>query len=308
MNSCNQPRVSVGMPVRNCERTLEMAIRSMQLQTYENWELLLMDDGSTDRSAEIARSFDDGRIRVAVGGVRRGLSSRLNDAIAMSTGHYFARMDGDDVAYPERFERQVQYLEEHSEVDLLGAGILVFKCDGHAMGTRTIWQMHEEICRRPWAGFYLPHPTWMGRTAWFRKHPYRLQAIRMEDQDLMLRSYQTSRFASLPEILVGYREDHFSLRKSLSTRFHFVKLFAGIYFRNGSERSFVWRGVAEHVLKGIVEVFAVLIGLTYPILRHRARPIDSNERRRWALVWAALSKAATDDVAQGIRVVGQASR
>ncbi len=283
------PLVSVGMPVRNCEQTLEMAIRSIQRQAYQEWELLLIDDGSTDKSMEIAMSFSDQRIRVVGGAIQRGISQRLNEAIAGSRGQYFARMDGDDVAYPERLERQVIYLEEHPEVDLLGAGILVFQGNGRALGTRTILQTHEEICKRPWAGFYLPHPTWMGRTAWFRKHTYRPGAIRMEDQDLMLRVYRTSRFASMPDILVGYREDTFNLEKALTGRYHFVKLLAGSSHAMENNRSMAWRGVAEHALKAFVEVFAAATGLNYRVLRHRALPLESSDLRRWQEVWEAVS-------------------
>src|ERR1700747_664207 len=120
-----KPLVSVGMPVLNCERTLEVAIRSILQQTYENWQMVLVDDGSKDRTVEIARSFTDERSRVIADGFHRGLSARLNQAIILSMGEYFARMDGDDVSYPQRFDAQVRYLEEHPRVDLLGAGILV---------------------------------------------------------------------------------------------------------------------------------------------------------------------------------------
>jgi len=281
------------MAVHNCEQTLRMAVRSIMRQTYRNWELLILDDGSTDRTVEIAQSFGDARIRVIVDGSRRGISARLNQPISLAKGEYFARMDGDDVAYPERFERQIRYLEEHSEVDLLGAGILVFKGDGHAMGTRTIWQTHEEICRRPWAGFYLPHPTWMARTAWFRKHPYRAEA-RIGDQDLMLCTYQSSRFASLPEILLGYREDSFSLRKALNERWYFVNELARQSLFEGKSHFLAWRGVAEHTLKAMVEVFAVATGLTYHILRHRSLPVDQNELDRWQQLWARLADPEAD--------------
>lgn len=280
------------MPVLNCEKTLEIAIRSILQQTYENWEMVLVDDGSTDRTVEIAHSFRDVRVRVIADGFHRGLSARLNQAIFLSTGEYFARMDGDDVSYPRRLEVQVKYLQEHSEVDLLGAGILVFKGDGQALGTRTVLEGHEEICRRPWAGFYLPHPTWIGKNAWFRRHLYREKAVRMEDQDLMLRTYGMSRFASLSEILVGYREDTFSLRKALSGRFHFVKLLAGdsLLSRNSH---LMWRGVVEHSLKAFVELFAAKTGMTYHILRHRALPVNEDELREWQQVWEVLTTPGT---------------
>jgi len=295
------------MPVRNCEPTLEIAIRSIQRQTYKDWELLLMDDGSTDKTVEIARSFRDSRINVISDGVRRGLPARLNEAISLSTGKYFARMDGDDVAYPERLASQIQYLKDHSEVDLLGAGILVFKGDGCARGTRTVWRTHEGICRRPWAGFYLPHPTWMGKTAWFRKHWYQPEAVRMEDQELMLRSYRTSRFASLEEILVGYREDSLSLRKSLSARVHFMKLFIGLPIHDENGRSFALRGVVEHALKAMIEIFAVTTGMTDQILRHRALPVSREEVARWKKIWAGLANPETGGIVPELDVEVQMS-
>src|SRR5713226_8121927 len=73
-----RPLVSIGMPVFNCERTLAIAIRSILNQTYDNWELLLMDDGSTDRTLEVARSFADPRISVLRDHLHKGLVPRLN--------------------------------------------------------------------------------------------------------------------------------------------------------------------------------------------------------------------------------------
>src|SRR4029077_8476962 len=125
---------------------------------------------------------------------------------------------------------------------------------------------HEGICGRPWRGFYLPHPTWMGKTAWFRKHCYQPKAVRMEDQELLLRTYRTSRFASLEEILVGYREDSFSLRKSLSTRVHFAKLLIGRSIIGENDRYLAMRGVVEHGLKAMIEILAVTTGMPDQIL------------------------------------------
>ena len=213
-----QPVVSIAMPVRNCERTLKLAVGSILAQTYPSWELLLIDDGSSDGTAEIARSFQDSRIIVYSDGMARGLVARLNQAIALSRAKYFARMDGDDVAYPERLERQLAYLESHPDVDLIGAAILVFGQDGTPLGKRVVRPDHEAICSTPASGFGLAHPTYVGRLEWFRRHGYREQALRCEDQDLLLRTYRCSRFANVPEILLGYREETIALRKLLPAR------------------------------------------------------------------------------------------
>lgn len=260
-DSCESlPLVSIGMPAFNCEQKLAVAIRSILNQTYDNWELLLMEDGSSDRTLEVARSFADPRISVLTDYLHKGLVPRLNQAIEMSRGEYFARMDADDVAYPERLDRQVEYLERHPEIDLLGCGMLVFKGDGVAVGRRLVAETHEEICRRPADGFYIGHPTWMGRTPWFCAHPYDAKAIRAEDQVLLLRSYSTSCFACLPEILCGYREDRLVLRKILRSRYRFAMVAFGECVEG--RRYFSATGlVLRHCGKAFLDTLAIATGL-----------------------------------------------
>jgi glycosyltransferase involved in cell wall biosynthesis len=284
------PVVSIGMPVFNCEKTLAIAIRSILNQTYGNWQLLLMDDGSTDRTLEVARSFDDPRISVLSDHSHKGLVPRLNQAIEMSRGEYFARMDGDDVAYPERLERQTKYLEQHPEVDLLGCGMLVFKGDGVAVGSRSVPETHEEICQRPAAGFCIGHPTWMGRTAWFRAHPYDASAIHTEDQVLLLKSYLTSCFACLPKILCGYQEDRLVLRKILRARYGFTAAVLREFFERG-EYFTAAGAMLRQFVKAFVDVFAITTGLDYLVLRHRARSLDQVNLQQWAEVWSRVRDA-----------------
>jgi len=276
--------VSIGMPCFNCERTLATAIRSILNQTYINWELLLIDDGSSDRTLEVARKFSDPRIHVFADGTHRGLVPRLNQAVAMSRGQYFARLDADDIAYPERLERQVEYLKQHPEIDLLGCSMLVFKDEGFSVGMRPAAETHEKICQSPLDGFAIGHPTWMGPIGWFRAHPYDREAVRAEDQVLLLRSYSTSRFACLPEILCAYREDRLVVGKILRGRYSFAsavlqKLLADGQFITLGEK------LLSQLCKAFVDVFAVVTGLNYGILGHRARPLDSDSERRWIEVW-----------------------
>lgn len=221
--NASPPLVSIGMSVRNSESTLKPALRSILQQTYTNWELLLLDDGSRDETVSIARRYEDPRIRLIADGRGLGLAARLNQAVGLARGAYFARMDGDDISYPERLERQVGMLELHREVNLLGCGAIVFDSRGEAVGRLPSRLDHEEICARPWAGFYLAHPTWMGRIEWFRKNPYRKDALRAQDQDLLLRTYRQSRFAALSDVLLGYRQETLSLSRILRGRYHFSR-------------------------------------------------------------------------------------
>ncbi len=282
--SAPSPLVTIGMPVRNCEKTIGTAIRSILNQTCGNWELLIIDDGSTDGTVREALRFGDPRIRICADGCHRGLARRLNEAVELSRGEYFARMDGDDVSFPERIELQLAYLERNPGVDLLGAGVVVFRGEGELLGTRAVPLTHEEICRRPRSGFHLAHPTWIGRTEWFRNHPYRADAVRAEDQDLLLRTCRASRFASLPAILLGYREESLRLEKILRGRFSFLRSVVREEYSQARAIQAL-AAIGEQAAKAAIDTAAILSGLDYAILRHRALPAGPAIRRRWAQVW-----------------------
>jgi glycosyltransferase involved in cell wall biosynthesis len=283
-----EPLVSIGMPVRNCEETIGSALRSLSLQEYENWELILIDDGSTDRTLERAARHEDNRIRIVSGKTRQGVSRRLNQAVELSRGDYFARMDGDDIAYPERLRLQLEFLRKNPRVDLAGCRVLIFSGGGDLVGTYPFRQTHEEICRRPWSGFYLPHPTWMGKTTWFRRHPYRSEPVRTEDQELLLRTFSKSRFACLPHFLLGYRQVRLSLKSILPGRIHFaLELLKG---PSPIRRVQVALGVLGQGLKAVTDIFALTSGLNYRILRHRALPVPDSEVRRWREVWSTVNR------------------
>lgn len=284
MNPPCNPVVSIGMPVRNCEKTLSIAIRSILNQTFPHWELLVVDDGSSDGTAAAA-GIEDPRIRVMADGFHAGLPARLNQAVRLSRGKYFARMDGDDVAFPERLARQVRYLEAHPEVDLVAASVLVFKGEGEVIGQRTMREPHAWICRRPWGSFPMAHPTWMGRREWFQANPYSPAAVRSEDQELLLRTYRHSRFAGLADVLLGYREDRLLLGNLCRGRIHYVK---AVVRQAAADREYTQAlaGLAGHSMRLLADVMAITSGLDYRILRHRATPAPEEVVAKWNSVWA----------------------
>ena len=283
------PTISIGMSVLNNERTIAQAVRSIIRQTYTDWELLVIDDGSMDGTAEIVRSFGDPRIRLFQDGRNRGLPARLNEAIAAAAGEFFARMDGDDVSYPERLELQLAFIRSHPEVDLVGGGMLVFDDGGRIVGKRVPPVGHAEICRKPVAGFPIAHPTYFGRTGWFARYGYREAAVRCEDQDLLLRSYEQSHFANIGQIVLGYRETRIELPKILkSRRFYARMLYAEFARRNRPLTGF--RGMLEQYAKGAVDAIAVLTGAQHRLLRHRARSVDPVDAARWREVWTSVQQ------------------
>jgi glycosyltransferase involved in cell wall biosynthesis len=200
------PLVTVAMPVYNAGKYLRLAVLSIVKQTFQNWELLIIDDGSTDNALQDIADIDDARIQVLQDGANRGLAARLNEAIDLARGQYLARMDQDDVSYPKRFARQIEALQNDSRFDLVSARAITIDENNAETGLFPYSLSHDEICARPWRGFYLPHPTWMGRIEWFRKHRYTVPGpYFFEDQELLLRSYRESKFGTVDEILFGYR-------------------------------------------------------------------------------------------------------
>src|SRR5271170_5563678 len=115
--------VTVLMPVHNGERYLAEAIESVLGQSAGDLELLIVDDGSTDRSAEICRDYRDPRIRLVQNPTHLGIVASLNRGLDLAAGAYVARMDSDDISLPERLEKQIRLLDENPEVGVCGAGI-----------------------------------------------------------------------------------------------------------------------------------------------------------------------------------------
>ena len=203
------PLVTVAMPIYNAGKYLRLAVLSIVKQTFTDWEFLIIDDGSTDDALQSIADIADARIRIYRDGANKGLAARLNECIDMARGKYFARMDQDDVSYPERFARQVVKLQHDPMLDLVASRAITIDETDQLTGIFPLAISHEEICARPWMGFYFVHPSWMGKTDWFRKYRYTTPGPYFcEDQDLLLRSYRGSRFATLDEIMFAYRIRH----------------------------------------------------------------------------------------------------
>ena len=126
------PKISVLMGIYNCTDTLAQAVASIQNQTYTNWELILCDDGSADHTYEVAQSLarNDSRIVLLKNEKNLGLNATLNRCLGVATGEYVARMDGDDDCVPERFEKQIAFLESHPEFQIVSSSMILFDENG----------------------------------------------------------------------------------------------------------------------------------------------------------------------------------
>lgn len=293
MHDTELPLITIGMPVYNNAPYIKAAIQSILAQTYVNWELIILDDGSKDGTLSIVNQMPDSRIRVQAGDRNLGLAARLNQAVALGRGKYFARMDGDDISFPQRLALQVDFLEKHLEVDIVGTGLVTFNDSGNIVGKIPLRQSHNEICRKPWSGFHLAHATWMGKRDWFLANRYNSNLRRAEDQDLLLRTYKYSHFAALPEVCYGYRVNELSVHKAIRERFYLLSSLLQ-YGKLHNNYSFIVKATVGQVAKGIIDTIAIGTGLNYRLLRHRALPIDQKLLDEWRLIGAACCNNIAD--------------
>lgn len=193
------------MPVYNSAAFLREAIDSMLRQTFKDFELLVMDNASTDESGALVRAYADPRIRYVQNERNLGLPASLNRGLRLARGEFIARMDADDRSRPDRLALQVRYLDEHPEVGICGGQILKHM-NGRTYRVRYP-RTHEEI--RATALFFSPfaHPTVMWRRKLAQEHDWFYDETMRgyEDHDLWSRMVEGTRSANLPDILLDYR-------------------------------------------------------------------------------------------------------
>lgn len=202
--------ITIGMPIYNAEPYLADAIRSVFAQTYQDWELILVDDGSTDRSLEIARAVTDPRVRVITDGVNKRLPSRLNQIIAESKYEYLARMDADDLISPYRLERQLNVLLADSSVDVVSTGVCSLSNDSKPMGMRVYANKEHLSLKDMLLGRSgVVHASILARKSWFQRNQYDTKQLLTEDYELWLRAFLKDDFnvRLIEEPLYYYREE-----------------------------------------------------------------------------------------------------
>ncbi|HXH19354.1 MAG TPA: glycosyltransferase [Chitinophagales bacterium] len=198
------PLVTVLLPVYNAEAHVAEAIQSILSQTFRDFELLIINDGSTDRSLEIIRSFNDARIRAESNESNMKLIATLNKGIDLARGKYIARMDADDVSLPERLQKQVDFMETHSEVGVCGTWFQLFGNSGEIVkypekdeNIRIMMLYQTPFC----------HPSIIFRKDVFDKYGIRFlpEFIHAEDYEAWVRLAGLTHFANIPEVLLKYR-------------------------------------------------------------------------------------------------------
>lgn len=203
-------KVSIGIPFFNAELYFADAIKSVIQQSFQDWELILVDDGSTDRSLEIAKEFaeKDSRIRVISDGKNKKLPTRLNQIIQESQYEYIARMDADDLMHPDRLKIQLDFLKENKEFDLVSTGVVSINDKNQVRGIRHLSEIYtdfSEVKRH----YPIVHASILAKKSWYDRNRYDVSLPRSEDFELWCRTISNNdlKLAVLPEALYYYREE-----------------------------------------------------------------------------------------------------
>lgn len=202
-------KLSVVLPTYNGEKHISQALDSILNQTFRDFELIVINDGSTDKTANILKKYskDDARIRI-ISQTNKGLVASLNKGIEMAQGQYIARHDDDDASLPDRFERQVAFLDSHPDVVVVGSSMSVMNDAGtvlhnHAVLLNDPELRHELLVRSPF-----PHGSVMYRkSAVVAAGLYRAETWPAEDYDLWLRLSAEGKLANIDDCLYVYREN-----------------------------------------------------------------------------------------------------
>jgi glycosyltransferase involved in cell wall biosynthesis len=280
------PRVSVLMPVHNAQRYLEEALDSVLAQSFGDFELLVVDDGSTDGSLAVLRRYAarDHRVRLT-SRARTGYLVALNQMLGEARGELAARMDADDVALPGRFARQVAFLDDHPDVVCVGGAFRMIDAEGRLLTTIFPPEADAEIQDLALQGYCsINHPSTMfRREAAVAAGGYRPEMMPAEDLDLWLRLGDSARLANLAEPVLMYRQHD----KSVSAVLQDTQLER---FRAVAYEACDRRGIPRR-----------------PVALQPWRPTDSRSRHRFAVLygwWAFQSGEGRTALHYGLKAVG----
>ncbi|MEL7472470.1 MAG: glycosyltransferase [Planctomycetota bacterium] len=278
------PKVSILLPVYNAERYLDETLRSLRGQTYDQFELIAIDDGSTDASLEILRRHeaDDARLRI-VSRPNTGLVAALNEMLALARGELCARMDADDIALPHRIERQVRAMDARSELVCLGGAIELIDERGAPLHRPAPVCGDSNVQREALRGRTpICHPASMFRTEAVRMvGGYHEDAYPAEDLDLWLRLGEIGEIDNIPETILRYRlhEESISVRKRER---QIAKM------RLACERAWARRGIVDGVFLG--------------------HPEHTNADERFAQFELAVHTPVQNPTARAILLAGRSSQ
>lgn len=273
------PIVTVAIPVFNCEKYISKSVASVLNQTFKDFELIIYDDGSKDKTLQLIKEIKDPRIKIYRDGQNKGIAVRLNQMIDLAQGKYFVRMDGDDIMFPDRLEKQLSYLNNSQQIDVLGSTAIIIDESDRVIGRRSV-----AIPANPDALYFnsrFIHPTVIGKTEWFKKWKYDNNMSGCEDMELWIRSGKYSVFADYPEPLLFYRES-LKLRLRTYCRRHKVYCSFIIKQRNNLKLNTFLLVLMKNVLTVCIAMLAHCLNMDEKFILRRNIFLSEKEKEKYS--------------------------
>lgn len=204
----HKPRVSLVMSIYNDERTVQQTIDSVLSQTYTDFELCIIDDGCTDGSVDIVRSYSnkDARVVLVPFSIHRGLTGSLNEVIRHTGGEYIGRIDADDICLPNRIEEQVKYLDAYKDIMLCGTWGQYIDEDGMYIGDKKLETDSTKIKNKLLWNNQFIHSSWLFRSSLINDvGVYDESFAKSQDYEFVLRVAKKHKVANIPQFLVKWR-------------------------------------------------------------------------------------------------------
>ena len=258
--------ISIGIPFYNAEAYLEDAIKSVLAQTFQEWELILVDDGSSDGSLDIAKKYEqlDSRVLVISDGLNKKLPTRLNEIIKEAKFDFIARMDADDLMDVERLEKQYAFLSANPEYDLVTTGMYSIDQSNEVLGKRLpenrIMQANEIL-----GGLTnLLHASMLAKKEWCLRNPYREDNALAEDYELWLSAAIKNdlKYNVLQEPLYYYREvenvKKEKMIKGYNTQIEVINRYYAGVISNNLKNKIVFKFELKKIIVKIFNFFNVM--------------------------------------------------
>ncbi|WP_237276356.1 glycosyltransferase family 2 protein [Tenacibaculum ovolyticum] len=274
----DKPLISIVIPFYNNETTLLDAIKSVFAQTYQNWELILLNDGSVDTSLKIAKSINDQKVRVVSDGINKGLVFRLNQAPTIAKGNYIARMDADDLMHPERISKQMDVFLSDDLVDLVDTGTYSISEKGEPEGKRGMGPIKynpKEILGKA----MLLHASVVGKKEWYLKNKYNANYVRGEDCELWIRTYKFSKFRRIKEPLYIVREGKINIANYIRA----IKTIRKIIYTYGGDilsKNELKKEIIKTYFKAFIYRLFGMFNLQGSLTKRRNEELDLKEKNK----------------------------
>lgn len=270
----NQPLITIGIPIYNAEDYLADAIKSVLAQSYQNFELILVDDGSKDNSLMIAKDFEkqDSRIKVISDGVNKKLPARLNQIIAEAQGKYIARMDADDMMHSERIAKQLDFLLSNPQFDLVSTSLISIKNNNEIIGIRTYLpkQVTKKDALLGHSGIL--HASILAKKSWCQRNLYNEVNTLAEDYELWLSAIikDDLKVGFLPEYLYYYREESSATKQKMLKGYDTQTKIISKYYKDILTEKEYKNLMQKFAVKKMVVNIADAVNMMHIILKRRS--------------------------------------